>query len=182
IFHNSIKNYITQFNTGKIFSGQAVMGYENVDAILYGGELSAGILATDNISFIGSTSYTHGENQTQNKPLPEIMPWQGKLGIRYDEFSGRYWGEFMGRFVAGQDRFDSVVDPGTTSGFSTFDVRLGWKPVGSLLLTAGVENILDRYYYEHTSKNFAFNQDGYKTTDRIPESGRNVYLNVSWVF
>lgn len=182
IFHNSINNYITQFNTGKTFSSQPVMGYKNVDAALYGGELSAGVLVIENISLIGSTSYTWGENRTENKPLPEIMPWQGKLGIRYDELSGKYWGELMGRFVAGQDRFDPVVDPGTTPGFSTFDFRLGWKPVGSLLLTTGVENILDKYYYEHTSKNFAFNQDGYKTTDRISEPGRNIYLNLSWVF
>lgn len=26
------------------------------------------------------------------------------------------------------------------------------------------------------------NQDGYKTTDRIPEPGRNVYLNMNWMF
>lgn len=182
IFHNSINNYITQFNTGKTFSSQPVMGYKNVDAALYGGELSAGVLVTDNISLIGSTSYTWGENKDENKPLPEIMPWQGKLGIRYDELSGRYWGEFMGRFAAGQDRYDPVVDPGTTPGFSIFDVRFGWKPTKSLLLTAGIENIFDKYYYEHTSKNFAFNQDGYKTTDRISEPGRNAYLNLRWMF
>jgi len=158
------------------------MGYKNVDAILYGGELSAGVLATDNVSFIGSTSYTWGENRTENKPLPEIMPWQGKLGIRYDEFSGKYWGELMGRLVANQDRYDSVIDPGTTPGFSTFDIRLGWRAKNNILITAGVENIFDLYYYEHTSKNFAFNQDGYKTTDRIPEPGRNVYVNLSWMF
>ena len=182
IFHNSIKNFITQFSTGKTFSNQAVMGYKNVDAILYGGELSAGVLATDNVSFIGSTSYTWGENRTESKPLPEIMPWQGKLGIRYDEFSGKYWGELMGRLVANQDRYDSVIDPGTTPGFSTFDIRLGWRAKNNILIKAGVENIFDLYYYEHTSKNFAFNQDGYKTTDRIPEPGRNVYVNLSWMF
>lgn len=182
IFHNSINNYITQFNTGKTFSSQPVMGYKNVDATLYGGELSAGILVTDNISLIGSTSYTWGENKDENKPLPEIMPWQGKLGIRYDELSGRYWGEFMGRFAAGQDRYDPVIDPGTTPGFSIFDARFGWKPTKSLLLTAGIENIFGKYYYEHTSKNFAFNQDGYKTTDRISEPGRNAYLNLRWMF
>jgi iron complex outermembrane receptor protein len=182
IFHNSIKNFITQFNTGKTFSSQSVMGYKNVDATLYGGELSAGVLATDNISLIGSTSYTWGENRTENKPLPEIMPWQGKLGVRYDEFSGKYWCELMGRFVANQDRYDSVVDPGTTAGFSTFDLRLGWKPKTNILLTAGAENIFDIHYYEHTSKNFAFNQDGYTTADRIPEPGRNIYVNLSYVF
>ncbi|MCL4456326.1 MAG: TonB-dependent receptor [Nitrospirae bacterium] len=182
IFHNTIDNYITQFDTGKTFSGQPVMGYKNVDATLYGGELSAGFLVTDKISLLGSASYTWGENKTENKSLPEIMPLQGRLGVRYDDISGKLWAELMGRFVASQHRYDPVVDPGITNGFSTFDLRLGWKLKGNILITAGVENLLNRYYYEHTSKNFAFNQDGYKTTDRIPEPGRNVYMNLTMSF
>ena len=75
----------------------------------------------------------------------------------------------MGRFVASQHRYDPVIDFGKTNGFSTLDLRLGWKLKKDILLTAGVENLFDKYYYEHASKNFAFNQDGgYKTTDRIP--------------
>ncbi len=182
IFHNTIDNYITQFDTGKTFSSQPVMGYKNVDAKLYGGELSAGFLVIENISLLGSTSYTFGKNKTENKPLPEIMPLQGKLGVRYDETSGKLWGEMMGRFVASQHRYDPVIDPGKTNGFSTLDLRFGWKLKGNILITAGVENLLDKYYYEHTSKNFAFNQDGYKTTDRIPEPGRNVYMNLTMTF
>ena len=158
------------------------MGYKNVDATLYGGEFSAGFLVMENISLLGSTSYTWGENKTENKSLPEIMPLQGKLGVRYDETSGKLWGELMGRFVASQHRYDPVIDSGKTNGFSTLDLRLGWKLKKDILLTAGVENLFDKYYYEHASKNFAFNQDGYKTTDRIPEPGRNVYLNLTMTF
>lgn len=187
-FYNSVKNYIVQYDTG-ITSGSfgvlpnwPVMGYRNVDAALYGGEISAGFLATENISLFGSASYTRGENMDEKKPLPEIMPLQGRLGLRYDEISGKFWAELTGRVATHQHRYDPVVDPGTTPGFTTFDVRLGWRPAENILLTAGVENIFDRYYYEHTSKNFALNQDGYTANDRIPEPGRNAYLNASWMF
>jgi|GEM_PF-3037925 len=182
VFHNSINNYITQFDTGKTFSSQPVMGYKNVDAKLYGGELSAGYLITENISLLGATSYTYGKNKTENKPLPEIMPLQGKLGVRYDEAARKYWGELMGRFVASQHRYDPVIDPGKTNGFSTFDARFGWKLKKDILLTGGVENLFDKHYYEHASKTFAFNQDGYRTNDRIPEPGRNIYLNLTMTF
>ena len=158
------------------------MGYKNVDAKLYGGEFSASFLITENISLIGSTSYTWGENKDDHKPLPEILPWERRLGVRYDQISGKYWVELMGRFVSGQHRYDPSVDPGTTSGFSTFDLKLGWKSSENMSLAVGIENIFDRFYCEHTSKNFAYNQDGYTTTDRLPEPGRNVYVNLTWIF
>jgi iron complex outermembrane receptor protein len=182
VFYNAINNYITQYNTGGLFMGQPVMGYRNVDARLYGGELSTGLSVIENISLLGSASYTWGKNKTENKPLPEILPFQARLGVRYDETSGKLWAELMGRFVASQHRYDPIVDPGETNGFSTFDLRLGWKLKGNILITAGVENLFNKYYYEHTSKNLAFNQDGYKTTDRIPEPGRNIYINLTMTF
>ena len=43
------------------------MGYKNVDAKLYGGELSAGYPVMENISLLGSASYTWGENKTEKQ-------------------------------------------------------------------------------------------------------------------
>lgn len=187
LFANNVKDYITQFNTGLTFDpdgagpmpAQPVMGYKNVDGQLYGGELAMGVQATESISLLASASYTRGENETESKPLPEVMPLQGKAGVRYDAVSGKFWGEIMGNAAARQHRYDPVVDSGKTAGYATADVRMGWKPKERVLLTAGVENLFDRYYTAATSKNFSFNQDGYKTSDRIPEPGRNVYLNLT---
>jgi iron complex outermembrane receptor protein len=198
-FHNSIDGYIAQYDTGWLYCSmdavklkktpcmmgmaKKVLGYKNVDARLYGGELSVGYLITDNVSVLGSASYTWAKNEDDEKPLQEIPPLEGKLGIRYDELEGKYWVEFMGRFVASQHRFDPVVDDGgKSSGFETFDLRLGWRPWGSVLLTAGVENIFDLHYTEHTTKTFFFNQDGYTTADRVPEPGMNAYANITWSF
>ncbi len=179
LFYHSIDNYIAQRSTDMRFMGQPVMGYRNVRAMLSGGELSGGIYVTPNISLFGSTSYTWGENKDEDKPLPEINPWQGRIGIRYDESSGAFWVEFLGQFAARQPRFDPVVDPASTPRYLTFDARGGWRLTGSVLITAGIENLFDRSYYLHTSKTFAFNQDGYITNERLPEPGRNVYVNLA---
>jgi iron complex outermembrane recepter protein len=40
---------------------------------------------------------------------------------------------------------------------------------------AGVDNLLDRFYYDHLS----FQRDPYRSGVRIPEPGRTLYLNVS---
>lgn len=182
-FYNNIRNYINRFNTGKTVTEMGntypVWGYENIDAVLYGGELSAGYALTDTVSLLGSAAYLWGEDTDNDIPLPEIAPIEGKLGLRYEDKG--LWVEAMGRFVDNQER-DAGIDPGETRGFDTYDLRAGYKLKENLMITAGVENIFDTYYYEHLSKNFAFNQDGHTTRERIPEPGRNAYVNLNFAF
>lgn len=181
IFYHDLHDYIAQQMVGT-FMGSPVMGYRNIKAYLYGCESSARYFVTDEISLLGSVSYTLGQDDDEDDPLAEIPPLEGRIGLRYDDPAGEVWGELMGRFVASQHRDNPVVDPGETPGFSTCDLRIGWRPSKKALLSLGIENLFDKYYYEHTSKNFAFAQDGYTQADRLPEPGRNISFNVTLRF
>ncbi len=182
LYHSSIHNFITRVATGKTYMMKPVLANENVDATLYGFELSAGWALTGNFSVNAETSYIHGDNDTYGRPLGEILPWEGRISLRYDRQAGKYWAEVAARMAAVQDRFDPVVDAGRTPGFTTYDVLFGWKPHSIMMVTAGVQNLLDRFYFEHTAQRFAFNQDGFTTADRIPEPGRSFYLNLTAAF
>jgi iron complex outermembrane receptor protein len=186
-FYNTVKNYIAQFKIGDYDLNamrpglETLTGYRNVDAVLYGGELSAGYPLPDTVSLLGSAQYLWGEDTDSDSPLAEIAPLEGKLGVRYEDRG--LWVEAMGRFVDGQERDDAFgTDPGETRGFDTYDIRAGYSLKENIMTTAGVENIFDTYYYEHLSKNFAFNQDGHTTAERVPEPGRNAYVNLTMKF
>ena len=55
--------------------------------------------------------------------------------------------------------------------------KAGMKYKG-LSISAGVENVFDRLYLEHLS----YQRDPFSSGVKIPEIGRNLYLNLSWTF
>merc|ERR1712185_329129 len=76
LYYNDVDDYITTHR--KDDSAMKARLYKNVDATLYGYELTAhriiaGIDTTLNLN------YTHGEDDTQNRPLPQIMPLAGDI-------------------------------------------------------------------------------------------------------
>ncbi len=42
-------------------------------------------------------------------------------------------------------------------------------------ITAGVDNLLNRYYYEF----FSFQRDPFRTGSKVPEPGRSLYVNAA---
>ena len=57
--------------------------------------------------------------------------------------------EFSARIVDRQDRVATSLFEQPTPGFTTFDVRGYWSVSDCLVMTAGVENLTNRYYQEH---------------------------------
>jgi iron complex outermembrane recepter protein len=80
-----------------------------------------------------------------------IPPLETRMGLRFHEARrDPRWGlELAGRFVASQDRVASSLREQRSSGFAVYDVRSFWKARQGLLLTAGIENVFDRFYREH---------------------------------
>ena len=103
--------------------------------------------------------YTHGQDLTRNEPLPNIFPMDVRVGLRVHEASRTpNWGtEFTARMVQGQHRAALTLgDPASigtnelpTAGFTVFDVRTFWSLSKNVLVTAGIENLGDRFYREH---------------------------------
>ncbi len=89
-----------------------------------------------------------GSNQ---EPLPGIAPLDTRAGVRFHA-AGRNpgWGlELAGRFVAPQERVASSLLEQRSSGFAVYDVRSFWRARDNVTLTAGVENVFNRFYQEH---------------------------------
>jgi iron complex outermembrane receptor protein len=154
----------------------------NVDASTWGGEADALYRLTDALKLTGTLAYTHGQNLTDHAPLAQMPPLEARLGV--DWVRGHWIAGGLVRTVAAQDRYvvnqGNVVgqDLGPTAGFTVFSLNAGWRPRDGVLLTAGVDNLLDRAYAEHLSRSGAM-VAGYEQTTRVNEPGRTLWMKLN---
>lgn len=150
----------------------------NIDAETYGGEAEVSYLFIKNWKAGATLAYVHGNNKTDNVPLAQMPPLEGRLTLNYDDnvFSA---GAIL-RLVAKQDRlhigYGNIVgqDIGGSPGFGVISVNAGYRPLKGLLITAGIDNLFDKTktYAEHISRAGAA-VAGYEQTTRVNEPGRN---------
>jgi len=174
-FYNDVDDYVTTYRVGDVMSGTRT--YKNVDATLYGYEITAhrviaGIDTTLNLN------YTRGEDDTQNRPLPQIMPLAGDLTFELKSAKSNYGLRI--NFADTQDRFDAkVLDvSGGTAGYTVYDVFAGFEPTPNLRLTIGMSNITDKRYATHL--NTTNNLDSAAT--RTDEPGRSLFGSINYEF
>jgi outer membrane receptor protein involved in Fe transport len=137
------------FGTGTV--GQTVR-FENTElATLAGVELYGEYDLTTWLTPFASMAFVAGRDQTLDEALPQIPPLDGRAGLRFHEADLRptYGLEVSTRMVARQSQVATSLGEAPTAGFSTVDLRSYWQARDNLLLTAGVENLLDRFYREH---------------------------------
>ena len=158
---------------------QSGMGYtaRNIDARTIGLEGDLSYELASNWRVNAAVAYVYGDNRTDDKPLAQMPPLEGRLGLAYDD--GTWSAGLSVRAVAEQDRVDigsggiASVDVAETSGFSVWSLNAGYRPNKQVLITAGIDNLFDKTYVEHIS------QDSYgdnPTTERVNEPGRTFWV------
>jgi len=155
-----------------------IRGYTNVEATLWGGEISAVYQPTTRFSLPMSLAYVRGENDDAGAPLPEIPPLEGRLAGRY-ELGGRYpgWIELGGRFADRQDRIDPAFGENATPGFAVWHLRTAFRFGGRVELQFGVENLFDKQYHEHLTREASMAVGDLQAGDEIPQPGRSVIVS-----
>ncbi|HJW26785.1 MAG TPA: TonB-dependent copper receptor [Rhodocyclaceae bacterium] len=182
-FYNKIDDFILiQSGIARVAPNRNVSIVRNVDATTWGGEAGVGYAFTSNLRGDASLAYVRGTNDTEDRPLAQIPPLEGRLGLTWDN---RVWtvGTLL-RLVAAQGRYatneGNVVgqDIGRTPGFAVFSINGGWRPAKGVLIAAGVDNLFDKTYAEHISRAGAM-VAGFEQTTRVNEPGRTLWLKAS---
>ena len=156
-----------------------------VDAVIAGAEAGIGYQFTDAIQADVSAMYAWGENTTNNTPLPQIAPLEGRVNLRYiqDRYTlGAYW-----RIVDGQSRISeregNIVgyDNKKSAGFGTLSLNGTYNLSEGVDLSVGIDNVLDRTYTEHLNKMGA-SGTGLPTDEQFNNIGRNYWARISMKF
>lgn len=157
----------------------------NIDASTRGAEADLAYALGGAWKATAALAWVRGDNDTDNVPLAQIPPLEGRLGLAYDD---RTWSfGVLARAVDNQDRvhlgYGSVVgqDIGPTPGFTVYSLNAGYRPKKGTLISAGIDNLFDKAYAEHISRAGAM-VAGYTQTTRVNEPGRNLWLKASMAF
>jgi len=180
-FYSKINDYLmiqSSYNKG----ARIPTIVRNVDATTWGGEAGLSYALASNWKADATLAYVHGDNDSDGTVLAQLPPLEGRLGLSYDN---KIWsaGALL-RLVSEQDRFDvnkgNIVgqDIGRTAGFGVFSVNGGYRPKKGTLVTAGIDNILDKTYAEHISRGGAM-VTGFTQTTRVNEPGRNMWVKLN---
>lgn len=155
--------------------------YTNVDARIYGGEMTYGVTLTSALSLTGGGSYSRGTATPQasvnvlSHNLPEMPPLRVWRSLRY----ARKWAfaEFGAVAVNRQSRVDADLNESPTAGYAVLNVKLG-VTYRKLSASFTVDNLLNRFYYEYLS----YYRDPFASGIKVPEPGRNVFAQLRYSF
>jgi outer membrane receptor protein involved in Fe transport len=185
-----INDYIT-FDRDRGFptTPLAITGanYVNTDlAFLVGGEVYGEVDLSDCLTPFIAISYVEGRDETRNdriingsgsaarqEALPSIPPLDTRVGVRLHApgRAPRWAVEFTARIVDKQDQVANSLGELPDPHFTIFDLRSYWRVADFLTLTAGIENIEDRFYREHLDL---------LTGRGVFQPGRSVYVGMEW--
>lgn len=179
-FANRIDDYIliqSDFRKGMRLASVS----RNVDARTLGAEADAQLAVGRSLKLTGTVAYTRGHNVTDDGALAQMPPLELRVGADYGR--GRWHAGALLRHVAAQQRVavnqGNVVgqDIGPSPSFSVISVNAAVELPRGLLLTAGIDNLLDRNYAEHLSRAGSM-LSGYVQTTRVNEPGRTLWLKL----
>lgn len=180
-FYSDLQNYIY------IKKGATQNAFYNIDAFIYGAELSATYYATDALTFDLGASYKHGEKKNalpgqSDKDLADIAPLRGNLKATY---------EYMHNSTASLDlrASDKWNDVDSDNGEQVLDAwtilnfKLKHQINKKFDFTIGVNNIFDETYAQsNTYADLTLVVTGTSDVMLLNEPGRYFYTNLDFKF
>lgn len=191
-FYSMLDNFIA-YNASntvtKMGKTMAYHAYENVDAVIYGFELSGAYFVSESFYFDYGVAYQRGK---KDRPLsgqsgtnmPEIPPLKYTLALNYD------WNDSMhlrAELVGSDDwnEYDAENGEQYLPSYMIVNLKATKTFAESFELTVGVDNLFDKSYaVSNTYKDLIL----LPTTTRedkvmlMNEPGRYVYANVTYTF
>ncbi len=180
LFYSKLEDYI--YYNGSLNRNN----FENIDATIYGLEISGSYMPTDDIFISLGLSYKKGEKDTlttgqTDKDLADITPLKVNASITYDYDED---GDIELSFIAGGrwDNVDTQNGEQELVGYGVLNFKTTREFDNGMKMSIGVDNILDKTYTTtNTYKDLILMTDG-SDTMLINEMGRYIYANVKYSF
>ncbi len=175
-FYTDIRDQIVRFPTGAVIDDMGTMDpsddifevtKSNVgDGEVYGVELGAAWRFHSQWTVFGNVTFLEGEVDTfptatsglVSEYIDRNMPLTGQVGLRWDDPSGKLWGEGVVMMAGKADKLSTRdtrdtgrIPPGGTPSYAVLHLRGGVKLYNNVDLVFAVENVFDEDYRVHGS-------------------------------
>ena len=187
VFYSKLQDYIA-FNASSVnMMGAATNAYENVDATVYGFDISGMYVATESLYFEYGLAYQRG---TKDKPLtgqsgtdmPDIPPFKVNAAVNYDYDESL---QFKAEVIAA-DTWDAIDDENgeqKIDAYAVFNLRATKRFTKGFEFTVGVDNLFDSTYaVSNTYKDLILLTIPGNNVMLMNEPGRYVYANLKYSF
>jgi iron complex outermembrane receptor protein len=177
LFYSVLKDYI--YNP--YVSGTGTAKFENIDAKIYGLDISGLYAMTDNFSLDYGVAFQKGKKDEAlpgktDKDLAEIPPLKGNLALNYEIDKTKYTAEVEA--VDSWNNYDSDAGEKELNGYALFNLRYTNQLHKNIGLTLGLDNVFDKVYNStNTYKDIM-----YATTTSFNDPGRYGYINLKYSF
>ncbi|MDF3130372.1 TonB-dependent receptor [Kiritimatiellaeota bacterium B1221] len=159
-----------------------IKGTVNQDAEMWGLEASLHMQIGQGLSLPMNFSWVRGQT-TAGDDLPEIPPMEFDAALRWEGSQESHpYGEFGMRFAYKQDHIDSAFGEDETPSFAVLHLRGGMEVLPGWIIEAGIENLLDREYHEHLTREALLPLGDLAAGDEVPAPGRSFTLStrINW--
>jgi len=174
-FYSVLKDYIYN-NNGATFT--------NIDAKIYGLELSGLYMFSENLSFDYGVSYQRGKKDEalagqSDKDLAEIPPLKANISLNYEYGNNSFTTQLIA--VDSWDSFDADNGEQKLGGYAIINAKYNYKINKNFDVTLGVDNLLDKTYASTNTYN-DIRYIGNGQTELMNDPGRYIYLNLKYSF
>lgn len=171
LFYSKLEDYI--YYTGE---------FENINAKIYGAEVSGLYQATANLSIDYGIAYQRGkkDGNYDDKDLAEIPPLKANLALNYEQNSSKYTAELIA--VDRWDTYDEDASEQELGGYAVMNLKYNNKFHKNFDITIGVDNVFDKTYAStNTYQDITYVSSG---GDRVllNDPGRFGYINFRYSF
>ncbi|MDD2896965.1 MAG: TonB-dependent receptor [Aliarcobacter sp.] len=181
LFYSVLKDYIynTSYNSTPT---TVVTRFDNIDAKIYGLDISGFYFMTDSLSLDYGIAYQRGKKDGTyaDKDLAEIPPLKGNLALNYEMDKSKYTAEVVA--VDRWDSYDSSAKEQKLAGYALFNLKYANQLHKNFGVAVGVDNLFDKVYNSTNT----YQDITYATinSERVlfNDPGRYGYVNLKYSF
>ncbi len=181
-FYSDLDNYIYLHKTSATTST-----FENIDAKVYGAEISSEYFLTDTITLDASASYKRGKKDNAlagqtNTNLADIAPLRGTVGATYEYANNS---TLSAEIVASErwDTYDADNGEQELAGWSIVNLKAKHAFGKNLDLTLGANNIFDvTFAQSNTYADLVLSATTGSEKILMNDPGRYLYTNLTYKF
>src|SRR5574344_2197244 len=177
VFYSVLKDYIYNSTIGTNRTQ-----FQNIDAKIYGFDISGHYYFTDNFAFDYGVAYQRGKKDGDftDKDLAEIPPLKANLGLSYEYEKSKFKAEVVAVDIC--SKFDNSAKEQEIAGYDVTNLKYNQELFKHFELTLGVDNLFDKVYNStNTYQDITYVQ---VANERFlfNDPGRYGYVNLKYSF
>lgn len=160
-------------------NGKPALQYNNIDAKLYGGELSYGLQLNPHWSLSGTLNYVRGKRTDGSDDLYRITPLNHRLALNYQQNQWKI--QLVSEVFDQQHHVSAYNEEAKTAGYGLVHLFATYDMTQALQLRAGIDNLTDKRYQDHLAGyNRVSDNDDIAVGQRLYGTGRSVLLGLTY--